>query len=795
MRLLLLSMLIIFSSTVNALPSLDVSLAPTELWLGDSLGIEATCTDSMVNNVYADIEGPGISIPSLDYLTVNNNTYTFTIPGSYFDRTGTYTAVVFCEGNGTVNASESFAVSELTGELAIVSDSYSGGMLEIHVSPKKNNVILVSDVSFSVEIDGTPQEFSIPPVYDSSKGWVLRLESPSPGTHILSAEVSFQDKTLVLSEEIKTKPPIEFEIVSFTNSVQPGENITIALKALDRGSAIELDENDLLIRIDSTTADILGIIKRTNEVEVKIEAPDLSPGEHIIEAEMVYNSITYSSSREMNYITVISGKLLDAEGKAVNAQFRFFQEGSEKLKLNTLSDGSFSGEIVPGTYDVDMEFTRARIKLEDAKIDEFEDAIKYLYKPSTEVEGFVMSGVYIINILWNFDEADVTLSYEDIFDDESLLRVFKCSNWNSAKNECNAKWAKLIPTVDADSNIVKFTTGSFSTFIVGFEDEAELSLKFDKEKYAKKDLVKITGSTSGKQGMISEVDVRLKLDGVGVAALTSNANGIFSAEFIAPEKEGNYTLTATATKSPYGTYNKTYTIEVISVPSTSIIFPSTIKIVKGKNITEDIKIVNTGQSLLTDVQLSLDMDDRYYSIPAHESSIETGEEMHVPVTFFSYSNDELTTLSAAVIFKSNEIEKEKIFGFTIMENTAIETTGSVTSGPMFQFDFASVNTNIVYLIIFAIAAFSVAFLMKKRKMRSWQASYGQPYTQMTYQQCQAPLPAAQAPRSNRVHHALHHRHIKNYPGHSSLYLSEIKNYLSTRKKQAEKSDNKKSEKK
>jgi len=740
-----------FAQTVHGLSIDSVVVSPAELWLGDQLNITAVCTDnSTIDRVYTDVNGPGVILPSLDFYDEGNNTYKIPIPGNYFDRKGGYTAVIFCQSNGTkVNATSSFVISELTGEISSYpSYVYSGDTIEVHFLPKKDGGTITSDISFSVSLDGQAKPFKVPPIYDTQKGWLLRIDSPNvPRVYNLGINALYSSKNIYASTTLEVKGAIEFELTGLDKqSATPRDNVTLYVKALYRGAPIQLNTTGFSVRVNSAAAATSSIAQSGSSFNVRAILPDLSPGRYQIAAELYYNGSSYVSALPIDYVTVLSGKLTDSSGKPVNARLRFFKSGVEKLRLNTLSDGTYSGQIIPDTYDVDIDTDDAAIHIDKANVNVYSEPIKYYYDRGGKIDGLVVSGLHTIGVSWAFEKAAVTLKYdESMFSDETKLVVFRCPSLTNGK--CSGKWSKISPVLDTNSNTVTFSVSGFSVFAAGIEDAIKLSLNLDKAKYRLRDVVRVRGSTSGHSGQITNVSVLIKIkDTLIEKSLSSDQNGVFSVELVGPETEGMYKVQAYAEKYPHASYETSYDLAVAAEPSVSIVFPGSVQVGRGDNVTEDIVIVNTGQKNLTGVRLAIGLDEKFYGLGAYPDRIPVKEEVRVPVTFFAGVDEALTTHSGLMNFTSAEISQEKIFGFTVVERR--DTENAITG-----FVFSMPDQNTIYITLFASAAFLAAFLSKRFiSKRKSEAKYSGS--------------------------SVGTRGVK---GDASSYLYEVKNYLNSKK--------------
>jgi hypothetical protein len=682
----------------------SVAINPSSVWLGDPLNITAVCTGG-AERMYTDITGPGIILPSLEMQDIGGGAYKAEIPGNYFDRKGAYAATLFCIANDTSNATGSFTISELTGTINSVPDFvYSSDLIEIAYLPKRDGTPITSGISFSVSLDGQPKTFAIPPVYDSSRGWLLRINAPAEAkTYSLSIMFTHDSKTVSSSSAIQIRPAVDFQITRMDKaSVRPGDNISLELRATSRGADIQMNESYFTASIGSATAQSNIASRNGNLYTIRIKAPDMSPGTYTLTLSIVYNGTVYTLSKTVNYVISFSGRFADDAGRAIAAHIRMLKSGSEVQSFDTASDGTFTAQILPNHYDVEIESTDIKIKMENTDVNTADNPIN-ITRSYTNIEGFVSSGYYTIKSGWDFDRATLTFRYDESLNQNDIY-AFKCPLLYQGK--CSGDWLKIKPDINSAQRLATFSVSDFSTFVIGTEDRIKLAINFDKQRYSKKDLVSIRGSVN----QIPNATVRIRIPGTQIDhSLTTNSNGAFSIDLIGPENEGNYTVEVRAWKSPFAPYNGTYKIEVLSMPSISIVFPGSIQVIKGNLTSDSITIVNKGQTDITGLKISTDLEEKYYRLGGYPDSIKTGGEISVPVTFFSYTNDELTTKSANIKVVSNEISSEKIFGFTIIEAPKQETrtTGFAIAMPKMD--------EISYTVIFAAIAFAAAVLLKRAK--------------------------------------------------------------------------------
>jgi len=688
---------------------------PQEAWLGDAVTVTSRCTDTVpITSITADIIGPGFLLPSLSLAAQGDSMYQIKMPGSYFDRRGTFTAGVTCNGNGSAYGAVEFNISQFTMDISSPQSVYTGGQIELDLNPQKNGANITSGVSISVVFNGTQAQLDMPPFYDSIKGMVVKLHAPqAPGSYQISVLGTYQGKTITSTANIDVDAPVEFSIPSSTQSVKPYDNITFNLIAKNRGSQLPLDASTLDILVNGVSPNINSVDWNGGSYDVSIVAPDLPPGNYQIEVRQDFNGTTYYANRTIDYTTTLSGRFTDINGKPITAQIMLFNSGSEKYSINTLSDGTYSADVIPGTYDVEIWTPDAQINLQNANVNSFTDPVTYAYDPGARIDGFMVSGVYTIKTSWSFDRADVTLGYDDtLFDNVMNLSVYNCPYWSQGR--CTSNWLRIAPDYNPGQHRVSFSTSNLGVFAVGQDDQLSISMSLDKNKYARGDIASLKGSVSGQQGLAGNVSLRIFVNGYLDKQITANENGVFGLDFVAPDQEGNFTLRAAATKYPYQPGQADINMEVVSMPSASIIFPASIQVKEGGNDTEDIDVVNTGQGDLHNAMVALDLDKKYYELGQYDTIIPEGKDIHIPIMFKAGVNESQDTLSGTIKLSSDETSQQKVFGFTILPPDAAKPS-SATGLAIALPSLPEIDPNIWYVLIIAIACFASAFLAKKMK--------------------------------------------------------------------------------
>jgi hypothetical protein len=721
-------LLIVIQKIAFATPVIEnVSVNPQLLWIGESPIISLNCYDDenkTITNVYANTLGPGIILPSLNF-TGNYGSFTgdYEPIKTYLDRTGSYNVTIFCNNNDSNSTSNSttFTVSRLTGYISSIQPkpAYIGGELEIDFFVKKDETPLTSGVIFSITLNDQVKQLKISPAYDISKGWMLKIDSPSTeGIYNVKVYASYDRANVSNSSSIEIRKKIEFEIVSISkNWVEGNENITVTLKAKDRGNVIDANKNNLNIQIASVNLNIISIERNGDLYDVKITTPSISAGRYELKVILSYEGSSYSATKPIDYIVSVKGKIVDSNNKGISTEIRFLSNNVEKLRLITDSAGYYSGSLPPDTYDVQIIFPQSTLYLKGVSISNFNDPIKYFYSTEPLVPGIRNAGLFSYEIALTYYEADIEMNYDErnVFDETDLV-VFKCSNWNSGRKLCNDKWIEIGGDIDTIRNLVKVNLNSLSAFVIGERKTISVNFNLDNQKY-------YTGGTIKVRGLVKDLDgdtvanatikAYVKNTQINVETFSDN-NGVFSFELKAPEEEGNYNLALNAEKSPYISFNDSKSFDVVKNRAITIVVPDTIKLKQSQNLTQEISIVNTGQADLSNLNISLTgIPSNYYNITTFIERLKENEENKIYIYFSIPEDAEKKTYSASLVAFNDEIRQEKIFGFTITGKN--ETV--VTQTPAGKFILPKLDSNVTYIIIFAIFCFSMAIILKRIKVK------------------------------------------------------------------------------
>jgi hypothetical protein len=733
--LMFLTFFFILISQAKASPIINASVTPSNPWLGEDVKIYANCFDDSnktISAVYANITGPNILFGEKNLSLVENNLYSLTLtPQDYYERSGEFSATVYCVNNETqVNSTSlSFTISVLTGSIndIIPSTIYTTDTIEIHFVIKKDGTPLSSNVDFNVSLNDEIKSLKQNPAFDMNKGWILKIDSPSQGSYELKVTAFYDRANVSNTSNIEVKSPIELDIIDIEkNWLQPNQELTIRLKAYEKGSLINLTKEYLSFKIGSFSMDIDEISQSGDETIVKLKTPYLSPGDYDLSITLTYKNYSLTKTKTVTYTVPLDGEILDIDGKPIQGITLKFVSSSYQFSFVTDSKGKYQGEIPPGTYDLEFTSPRSKLYLYGLKIKSFENPIRYFYLSDLDIDGINSAGAYVYEVAMDFSSAYIEMSYDESkVLDETTLKVYKCSNWNSGKKICLSEWKEIDAEIDTIRNLAKVNTTSFSAYIIGSKKVLKPSFSLDKEIYYLKDLVKIKGIVFDElQKTVSNATVDVKLTNTDIStSTTSDENGVFSIKFFAPEKPGKYELILTVKKDPFVSFNKKIILNVTRSKKLSVIVPDSIKINAGEELTVRFKVINTGQTDFSNVVLGLKgIPQEFFQLPSHIEKLNVGEEENITVNFSIPSDVNSTTLQAEFIAGVGNTTASKVFGFTILPSKKISSSYSFPTFelPLGMFVLPSIQPDMLILLILFFISLSVALILKKRKRKTVQ---------------------------------------------------------------------------
>jgi hypothetical protein len=733
-------------STVSAV-DLEMNISSSKIWMGDSVTFNCWYSGTFPEN-------ETFSTPWLAIEKTSQTKYLTEISHANYQTSynppilGTYD--VFCS-NGTLNSSEvSFEVRDLETTILEKPDAIyldDNFVLNVSVKEKSDSEINITDNSLSFAIFLGDDEVAInsDQTYYSQidKKWIITTENVSyedgfdDGTYDLKVQSTFEGKNSVSVEGIELKDPVEFEVVDMGETwISDERNVTLILIASYKGTVLQITEDDLRIYVNnqkiSKEITILDITYIGDYAYVKISLPSLDPGNYNMIIRFIYGDIGFKEHiHKISYVVEVSGEVLNSDNKGVKSEFAF-RNGGETAVIKTTTSGSYSGELPPGTYDVEMKFPDATLMFDDVDMDEFDDPVKF-DNPSVkgDIQGIGTLEVYVFEIDLDYDEVELTLKYSDsgVSDESKINYVYRCSDWNFGARKCGEDW-ELIDGTDFDyvRNTVTFEQNGLSAFLIGFEKRLILDAGSDSNQYYLGDIMKITGYTEDDdKEPISETKITASVKGTTIKnTVYTDEDGVFYLEILAPNKEGTFDVIVRADKTPLDSVETEFEINTVRSQELSVIGPDNFKFEQGEENTVKFSVINTGQTDFRDLKVTVSgIPENYYFLSDSEIP-DIREDTEVPVTlnFIIPENASKSTYSGIFKVEYGDSYLEKKFLLTISEKAVQNNTDDkgfsfpkINLIPTGGFTFPAISIGNPWIITIAGLSFGGAYILKKLKLK------------------------------------------------------------------------------
>ena len=727
----------LFLVTVRA-EDLQIDVEPSEIWIGDSVIITCWYSDNTTPNTpYAIIEH--INQHSLwtknDFIQVNETHFdtVFSPPllGNY---------KIFCT-NDVIDSSETtFKMSRLSLSITDYTEiAYLGDKIVSHVKiieTSDSDEVVTTNLDFNVLLNDKNVQIDNDATYCLGSEWIVTTEKLSdsdfdPSTYTLTINATYKGESASSTENIQIKYPVGFELIDIDRiEVLPEDSITITLKAMDKGNPIPLQDLQLKFQISDKQCTILSTTQVGNNFDVTISAPSLSPGSYTMLIKVIYGDYRWEyDSITIDYGVPITINMKDSSDKAVATQLRFLMEGVEKKRFVTGPDGSFSGYIPPGTYDIELTFPNSKLILHDVIVNDFDNPIRF-DKPSIDINipGIGVGDVYIFEVALSYSDVYLELKYDSSkILDENAITVYKCENWNFGRRICSGDWKTVNTEIDTIRDLIKINTSSLSAYLVGYKKEMILNFETDKDEYCLTDVIKVTGIVEDEDDKpASNVQINASIPDTGISASGKTDNGgVFAFEFIGPDQEGEYIIIVKAEKSPFSTINSSKTIKIIRSSKLSILLPESIKVNQGESSTMWVSIVNPGQTDFSNLTLSLSgIPENYYTLSGI-NELKAGNEKKVAIDFTIPENTGKASHTGKLRITYDDTYLEEQFILTVLSVEENESISTETSEgfkfpslglPTGKIILPTMDTEVLIIAVFTVFIFSFAVLLKKRRI-------------------------------------------------------------------------------
>ncbi|RLJ02177.1 MAG: hypothetical protein DRP11_03340 [Candidatus Aenigmatarchaeota archaeon] len=671
MKRILPVMMLLFIPQISL--SLSIDISPNPVWFGEPLSISANCTYNSSAHVWLDIESPII----MQNLTFSEDNQTFHLTYSNMPELGTYTGTVHCVADvEETNQSISFLVRDLDAKIEKLKPEnfYTDSRLTITV-----NITEVSDhtynpnsgIGFELLEGSSTINLSPEDIYFKDGLWFVSPDYIfSEGEHHLNLRIEYQGKSIEAPFILNVLQPLNVKILSLTGDVKPYNNITIEPQVTYKGSSLSLSElNDLKIYLDSEEMPF-----SVQGNRITIELPDKDPGTYTLKLECSYEGAHASAETRISYLIGFTGTLVDIDNNLLSGTITFEKNGfSKRVTVN----GDYSFSVPAGTYTVKVENFPGLKKavFEGVEVNgETENFIRIDHFTSDDlgVPGIRIAGGLGLEMVLPFDSVKMEIGYDSsVVRDESELKLYTCENWNFDARRCSGEWEELSAAVDRISNVVKITTTHLSGFIVGEEERADIMFKTDKDAYFFGEEIVVTGTVrDGNQNPIPNAEVRYFFnDQTGTVRTTHD--GIFSFTLTAPENPGTYRIEASLPEYSMETFTEEVTVE--GKKALTLILPDDSEIPYSEESTFDIKIVNSGQVDLNDLDVVINglPEGTFTCSPDRIEKLSRGEQKSVTLRFIPPNTSK--NYQVTVTVSNRSIEETESFVLMVTGPAMSET--------------------------------------------------------------------------------------------------------------------------
>jgi hypothetical protein len=329
-----------------------------------------------------------------------------------------------------------------------------------------------------------------------------------------------------------------------------------------------------------------------------------------------------------------------------------------------------------------------------------------------------------------YDDRDIDIP-------ESELEVFRCDDWNG--DSCYSNWEQIDSDIDTVRDNAKVSGSEIAAYVIGARKGIAIQAGTDKGEYNLYDTIELEGiaSIDGDRAL-DKAYVSATIKGTSITRKgTTDEQGVFLIKLDAPEKEGDYDIEITVSKSPLSPLTIKKKITITKSRQLSISIPSGIKMETGSEKAVEFKLKNDGQSIINDISIMIkELPSGVTAVFGRDNieALEPLEEALITINL-SASGDSEGTYPLVVRAESEKdgIAAEKTFVLTSQSTVDSEAPASTSQGqdtpepPDFSLignAIASAGASYGYLLLLLIICITFAYLMRNRRLtrigeRSW----------------------------------------------------------------------------
>ncbi|MCJ7478710.1 MAG: carboxypeptidase-like regulatory domain-containing protein [Candidatus Nanohaloarchaeota archaeon QJJ-7] len=737
----------------------DVSVEPSQtIWNDQDFRIETTCgPTSGTYEVYVqNISHDGFSRDSKDSLSLiaeDETNAEYFIDGEnvrdFWEElddfsAGDYSFFVGCTNETTDFKSSKFSVEVLKTDLiqGLEKDVYyTEQEEELYFSVLKgvgdSDIDIGEDVNFTVSIGGETRDL-IEGYNSNDNEWKMSMKMPSePGNYEPTLKAYHNGTTESLSREIKVEERLQFDATVSDTTIFDGKAVEVDVEAANRGKSIEVVEDDIDFSLDGDDLDNVSVkeTSRDGASTFSVFLPNMSRGNYDLDIEFSREDFQASETVKIKYPARLEGEFRGEDDDALPFVLRFLDDGKEVRKID--SKGDYTSSIVPGTYNVELEFPHetfpASISLEDVDVDSWDGPIRYqFYSSLEEVPGMKLAGLYAYMSALDSESRSFSLGYStENIDNPRDMEVLQCTGWNMESGECWGSW----DNVEAEFNYVGsealFVDEGEGAYAIGVRENLDVRYSVGEEVYDPDDTVQVQGTVRDEdENSVFNASVSLIRSGSVVDQMRTDDQGIFNLSVPSPDTEGSHSLTLEASKEPYSRGDVSFDIEVERPSSISITAPDKVSANAGEERNISMYVSNTGFTTIRDFEVIEDDVPFIKDLEYDTSPIEMNQSREVLLELEISPNVSEDTYTAEPVFVHDGNRKSYAFGITVdpVENSTVSPTGMVASrgdplkGALPSIDIPSgevligdnLLNKIIFLILVVQAAAVVAVVFRRR---------------------------------------------------------------------------------
>lgn len=650
-RLLVLLFVLVMISQASAV-TIDLQV-PSKIIYGKQPGIFVGCSDP--SSASAKILSSGNVV--MTFSPASSNT-TFTMPSL---NPGDYEVSGTCEGSGgNVTATTPFKVARYDLSISSFSPSsiYTDSNVTLYVTlnevSSSTNTITANHIpSASWKVSSGSQQLSSQSVYQNGR-WEITSSGFSEGQGVKVA-VSL-DALGLPGEEVSASPSFPVSpVLSLSMSVselKPSQNAAITAVLTHHGSVVPLKDAKLTLTLDGSSSSIID----ATDKDVVFTAPGGSS--HTVRLKAVYGGREAIAEKTAYYIYSFSGRMENADGKALPARFVFTGPSSFTSEVN----GDYGIAAKAGTYDVLVEGLPGlkRAVFKGVKIDGNVDGTLRFDSFDPSEEHIDAAGAIAIEFGLPFSKAEVEASYDSRkVADEGKIMVYACHSWNLAARSCVGEWTEEDSTVDTIRDTVKFAVEDLSAFIIGVPSTLSLEGRPPQDEYYANEPIEMVGIVKNSKGTgIDGVSVEYSLTDTD-GTVKTNKDGIFRLSLTAPTSEGQQTLRLRAHGEGFGESELSIPLTISLRKELGLFFSLAYSVEPFEPGNISFAVSNTGDADLNNIRINVDGLPAGSSYAPKELKIlKKGERKDVRVSLPAASAGDY---KASVTVDSDEVSKKDAF--------------------------------------------------------------------------------------------------------------------------------------